>query len=114
MAFFKKSKCFAIAAGWTSWGHLSYWTIHGSDVQRAVFKIQLKKIYPTYHFLWRSFELVLPDELRQKLGIKSVYHEANFVALIDFSLFELNRSIISSSRKLMRQKKKLFQVKKFV
>ena len=38
--------------------------------------------------------------------LKPVFLYINFVTRIDFSLFKLNRSIICSSRKLMRQKRK--------
>ena len=40
---FKKSKCLAFAAGLTSLDHLSYWTIHDSDVERAALKLSSRE-----------------------------------------------------------------------
>ena len=42
------------------------------------------------------------------------YHYANFAERTDPSLFKLNRFILSSSRKVMKQKKKSLRAKKFV
>ena len=47
-------------------------------------------------------------------AVKPIFHKTNFITRIDFSLFKLNKSIISSSRKLIRENKRYLRTKKFV